>query len=122
MGLSWRLRRFGKKSVVAMADSGHGFNLPKYGVLESVRHQAKATNGLLNSISARFGKGIVWSKSRVNYIERGAGKNALYFKLHGNQYANFLEFLSFDVDRLAAIKAAFPNDFTADIRLEEGLL
>jgi hypothetical protein len=105
-----------------MAGSERGFEFPKYGVLESVRHQSKKTNVLLNSISSKFGKGLVWSKNRLNYIDQGTGKNALYFKLHGNQYANFIEFLSFDIDALKAIKAAFSSDFAVDVRLEEGLL
>jgi hypothetical protein len=37
-------------------------------------------------------------------------------------YANRVEFLSYDIEVLRQIKIAFPNDFTADVEIEEGIL
>lgn len=105
-----------------MAESDRGFILPKYGVLWSVRHQAKKTNDLINSISAKFGSSITWnSQTRFNYIDR-MGKSAVFFKLHGNKFANSLELLSSDMSVLQAIKQSFPSDFSGDVQVKEGLL
>lgn len=105
-----------------MAEASRGFALPKYGVLESVRHQAKSTNDLINLVCARLGDSIAWHRQDgyCNYIERRA-KATLFFKLHGNQFANSVEFFSSDIEVLRLIKQAFPKDFSADVQIKEGL-
>lgn len=105
-----------------MAESDRGFSLLKYGVLVSVRHQAKKTNGLINAIVAKFGDSVYWDKrTGFNYIER-KGMCTLFFELHGNTFANYVEFLCSNIDVLREIKQSFPDDFTAEVAIKEGWL
>ena len=94
----------------------------KYGELHSVRHQAKKTNDLLNQITAQFGSRIEWHKRTGSHEIKRDGRSTLYFSLRGNKWANWIQFLSSDIDLLRAIKAAFPNDFPGEILEKEGML
>jgi len=96
--------------------------LAGYGILVSVRHQARKTNDLLNAVTARFGIGIVWhQETGFHEIQLLSGFHIL-FKLRGNKYANYLELFSEDIELLRFVKATFPEDFKTEVRREEGLL
>jgi len=111
-----------RRKAATMAETDRGFSLPKYGVLVSVRHQAKRTNDLVNAIAAKFGDSVYWDKrTGFNYIER-KGMCTLFFKLHGNEFANYVEFLCSNIGVLREIKQSFPDDFTAEVDIKEGLL
>lgn len=98
-----------------------GFELPKYGVLDSVRRPARKTNDLINSVAANFGDSVTWNdRIGANFIDR-KGKAPIYFKLHGNKYANWVEFSCRDIEVLREIKQGFPNDFPYEVQVKEGL-
>ena len=98
--------------------------LAGYGVLVSVRHQTGKTNDLLNSITATFGVEILWHQE-TGFHEiflSSLDDSHILFKLRGNKYANYLELYCEDLKLLRELKAAFPGDFKAEVRREEGLL
>ena len=109
--------------------SEKGFDLPKYGVLWSVRHRAKQSNDLINSIRLMLHSSIVWAEHLCtggSYLEnrilrKDVRDSPIYFKLHGNKFANSIEFCCKDIAVLEAIKAAFPVDFVSDVQVKEGL-
>ena len=93
----------------------------EYGYLRSIRHQAKKTMELLNAICAKFGTAINWSDNHYHdYIDTHGF--IIRFRRRGNKYADWLELTSFDIDLLREVKAAFPNDFKAEVVVKEGLL
>ncbi len=102
---------------------------PKYGVLFSVRHKAKETNDLVNLISIKFGSSIHWAEHLATggtyfdnqIIRKVPGEPKIWFKLHGNRFTNFLELYCQDIEVLQAIKNAFPNDFSGEVEVKEGL-
>ena len=78
-----------------------GFEVPKYGSLESSRLKSQKAYDLVNSISARFGCSITWnSKTRFNIINRQPGQMTLFFRFHSNKFVPYLEFLSEDLELL----------------------
>lgn len=98
---------------------------PNYFELNSVKHQTKKTNDLLNSVSARFGCAIHWlGRGRHGIINR---KNVvpmdfIFFQFHGNQYANYLTLKCLDATVLYEVKTAFSKDFVSDVQIRKGLL
>ena len=99
------------------------FLVQEYGVLFSVRHQARKTNELINSITTKFGIRIEWNdRTGWNIISVKQGEHALFFRRRGNKFANYLELLCSDIDLLSKVKDAFPDDFKADLKIEEGIL
>jgi len=94
---------------------------PKHGYLRSIRLQTRKTNELVNVITAKFGKRIIWDdKSRYHLIDRPLDY-VIYFRCRGNKFANWLEFLSYDVLILQKIKESFPDNFKAhDVETREG--
>ena len=93
-----------------------------YGVLCSVRHQAKKTNDLLNALTARWGTKIVWHpRTGFHEIVLADGSHIL-FRRRGNKYANYLELCSVDMNLLRFVKQVFPDDFKAEVIRKEGLL
>lgn len=92
-----------------------------YGCLCSVRHQAKKTSDLINAICAKFGNSITWSLTGYHFIERPS-KYVIYFRRHGNKFADWVKFLSYDIDVLREIKQSFPNDFKGDVETKQGEL
>jgi len=100
-----------------------GFEVTKYGSLESARLRSQKAYDLVNSICARFGCSISWnSKTRFNSINRQPGLKSIFFKFHSNKFVPYLEFLSEDVAVLKEIKQSFPNDFVFCVAVKEGLL
>ena len=104
--------------------------VPKYGVLFSVRCKAKGTNDLVNLISIKFGSSIHWREPSCivgadnsdSVIWRKNLKDPpIWFKTHGNKFRNFLELYCQDIAILEAVKAAFPNDFPTEVQVKEGL-
>jgi hypothetical protein len=91
-----------------------------YGVLCSIRHQARKTMALLNSVTAKFGKRIEWTYARQGYVELTNGTK-LYFGFHGNVYADYLKFQCVDVEFLMLVKKSFPEEF-ASVAREDGIL
>jgi hypothetical protein len=117
-----------------MAEFQRGFELPKYGVLFSVRHKAKEINDLINSISIEFGSSICWAERYVipemlnenscldsRIFRKNLSDPPIYFKFHGNKFAHSLEFYCKDISVLEAIKEASPNDFPCEVEIKEGL-
>jgi len=96
--------------------------LPEYGELHSVRHQAKKTNDLINQVTAQFGSRIEWHKRTGSHEIKRDRRSPLYFSLRGNKWADWIQFLSHDINLLKAIKAAFPQDFPGAVITRQGAL
>lgn len=99
---------------------------PKYGVLLSVRHKAKESNALVNAVSIKFGSSIKWRTPGDGGFDSCIWRKDLkdppiYFKLHGNKFANSIEFNSQDITVLQAMKAEFPEVFVGEVKVKEGL-
>jgi hypothetical protein len=112
-----------------MNQSEESSEFPKYGVLFSVRNKAKKTNDLLNSISIKFGRSILWRQhfgaGGKDYSSNRILRNdadPIWFKLQGNKFANSLELSCKDIAVLLAVKQAFPEDFTSEVQIKAGLL
>lgn len=90
-----------------------------YGWLRSVRYQAKATSNLINAIAGKFGDSVRREEC-CSMIDR-KGKHVIYFKLHGNKYADWFELWSDDVAVMQEIHTAFPQGFTSEVQMREGL-
>ncbi len=92
-----------------------------YGVLFSKRRRAGVTMNLLNRVSARFGKEILWTRFRSAIVRLPNGKN-LYVQFRGNKFADYLELLCVDVDLLRQIRKSFRADFPSVVQEEKGFL
>jgi len=96
--------------------------MSRYGELNSIRHKAKDTNDLLNRIVSQFGSSIEWHKRTGCHEIKRDHRAVIFFSLRGNKWADWLQLLSSDVEVLKSIKAAFPDDFKADVQTKEGVL
>ncbi len=102
--------------------------LPTYYVVQSVRHQSKKTNELLNQITAKVGCRLIWTYNWQGVIILKENQtiltnsNSLFFQIHGNKYANYLELKYIHEKILKDIVALFPNDFQMNIIAKKGLL
>lgn len=92
-----------------------------YGVLFSVRHQARKTMQLFNDVVAKFGERIEWPYPRGAIVFLNNG-DKLYVKFRGNKYADYLEFCCSKVEALKQIKQSFPDDFKHEPLIENGML
>lgn len=95
----------------------------EYAELISVRRKAKDISNLLNEIVTKFGTSIEWHK-RTGYhkIKPLEGRKLLYFRFRGNVFSKKLDFFSYNIDLVKAIKKAFPEDFKMEVEIKEGWL
>jgi hypothetical protein len=85
---------------------------PVIGVLTSRRTITANISQLINSIAAQFGTKIVWADRQWSFTHRiDTPEYPIWFKEHGNKFAGYVEFTCTDVELLARIAKAFPEDF-----------
>jgi len=94
----------------------------EYGSLCSVRHQTRKIYDVINKITAKFGKQIVWNNQTHWHIIELENNGKIYFCFHGNKFACWLELLSYDRAVLQSIKQKFPESFKAEVETKQGFL